>query len=70
MPTAPKTLKTNEPLALRPREAAAMLNVSDRTLWLWTNRGDIPHVRQGRCILYPVDALRAWLDAQTEGGDR
>jgi excisionase family DNA binding protein len=63
-------------LSLRPREAAKALGVSERTLWDWTQRGDVPHVRRGKAILYPVDALRRWLNEQataapetaTEGG--
>jgi excisionase family DNA binding protein len=51
-------------LALRPREAAKALGVSERSLWEWTHRGDVPHVRIGRTILYPVDGLRAWLNRQ------
>jgi excisionase family DNA binding protein len=49
-------------LAMRPREAAAALGISERLLWEWTNRGEIPHVRIGKAILYPVDVLRRWLD--------
>ncbi len=60
-------------LALRPREAAAALGVSERTLWDWTRRGAVPHVRRGKTILYPVTALTRWLDEQAtaraaEGG--
>ncbi|MGQ9649526.1 MAG: helix-turn-helix domain-containing protein [Phycisphaerae bacterium] len=53
-------------LALRPREAAKSLGVSERTLWTWTQQGIIPHIRLGKTILYPVDALRRWLDEQTK----
>ena len=62
-------------LALRPREAAAALGVSERTLWDWTQRGDVPHVRRGKTIMYPVSALTRWLDEQAtakaavEGGE-
>jgi len=60
-----EALMRNDPatpcLALRPREAAAALGVSERTLWDWTQRGDVPHVRRNNTILYPVDALRRWL---------
>ena len=52
-------------LALRPRDAAKALGVSERLLWEWTHRGDLPHVKVGRTILYPVDALREWLNRQT-----
>ena len=31
-------------LAMRPREAARALGVCERTLWAWTQRGDVPHV--------------------------
>jgi len=51
-------------LALRPREAARALGVSERTLWTWTSEGTVPHVRHGKIILYPVDALRHWLNAK------
>ncbi|MCL2647109.1 MAG: helix-turn-helix domain-containing protein [Phycisphaerales bacterium] len=60
-------------LAMRPREAAAALGVSERTLWTWTNEGAIPHIRRGKTIMYPVNTLTHWLDEQataktTEGG--
>ena len=53
-------------LALRPREAAKALGISERTLWAWTHDGDLPHVRIGRMTLYPVDALRDWLRRRVE----
>ena len=64
---------TKESLALRPREAAKALGVSERTLWEWTHRRDVPHVRIGRTIMYPVDALREWLNRQADiknGGEQ
>ena len=57
-----------ERLALRPAEAARLLGVSGRTLWGWTRRGVIPFIRQGRIILYPLAALRAWLEEQSRTG--
>jgi excisionase family DNA binding protein len=52
---------------MRPREAAKALGVSERTLWDWTQRGEVPHVRRGeKIILYPVSALRTWLDEQAK----
>jgi excisionase family DNA binding protein len=56
------------PLALRPREAAKALGVSERLLWDWTHHGDIPHVKVGRTILYPVSELQVWLSRQAEAG--
>ncbi len=66
------TEAANTTLALRPREAAKALGVSERTLWGWTHAGTVPHVRVGRTILYPVDALRDWLRQQSgpaKGGE-
>lgn len=62
---------TRTSLALRPREAAKALGVSERLLWQWTHDGAIPHLRVGRTILYPVDMLQEWLRRQAEpkGGD-
>lgn len=51
-------------LALRPREAAVALGVSERTL-----RGllpELPHVRVGGCVLLPVAALREWLSKRVQ----
>ncbi len=60
-------------LALRPREAAKALGISERMLWsLTAPRGRIQSVRVGSCVLYPVTGLQAWLDRQaqatSEGG--
>ena len=47
----------NNRLLLTSREAAAMLSVSERTLWGVTHpRGDLPAVMIGRCVRYdPAD---------------
>lgn len=59
-----------QPLALRPREAATALGISERLLWTWTNQGLIPHLRIGKAIVYPVDSLRTWLLEQAQKGAR
>lgn len=51
-------------LAVGAVEAAKMLGVSPRTVWALTRSGRLPHVRLGRRIVYPVEALRAWLAAE------
>jgi len=51
-------------LALRPKEAARALGISDRLLWTKTNMGEIPHVRIGKRVLYPVAELQLWLAEQ------
>jgi len=62
------------PMALRPREAARALGVSERWLWEKTKTGEIPCLKAGRCILYPVAMLEEWLRSraagQQEGGER
>ncbi len=51
-------------LGLRPREAAKALGIGERLLWSKTNAGEIPHLRVGRAIIYPVDLLRDWMVEQ------
>lgn len=48
-------------LALRLRDAARAVGVSDRTLWGWTRDGLVPVVRINGTVLYAVDSLRAFL---------
>jgi excisionase family DNA binding protein len=56
------------PLALRPRDAARALNISERSLWQLARDGGVPCVRVGRSVLYPVAALQKWLDDSQKGG--
>ena len=49
-------------LALRPREAAQALGLSERKLR--EVLPELPHVRVGGAVLLPVEALRAWLQQQ------
>lgn len=62
------TLSTPErvidPLALRPRDAARVLGISERLLWDWTRTEGVPHVRIGNVVLYPVEVLKNWLAAK------
>ncbi len=57
-------------LALRPKEAARALGIGERLLWEKTNCGEVPHVRMGKAILYPVAVLERWLAEQAEGVKR
>ncbi len=65
MPTSPII-----PLALRRRDAARVLNISERTLWEWTRAGLIPCARIGtgsrKTVLYSVVDLQAWLSRQAD----
>jgi len=51
-------------LLFKPDEARTALGISARKLWGLTASGDIPHIRIGRCVRYPVDDLRAWIEEQ------
>ena len=64
------------PLAVRPRAAAKILGISERTLWsLSAPRGPIPCARIGhgkrKSVLYSLVHVQTWLADQTakqEGG--
>jgi len=53
-------------LALRAPDAATALGIGERNLWELTNRGDIPHVRIGRAVVYPVIGLETFLAEHTQ----
>ena len=67
-PIAPPGESITPALALRPAAAARALGIGTRLLWELTNRGEIPCVRIGRCVTYPVALLNEWLAARAEGG--
>ena len=53
-----------EPLALRPKEAAKALGLSERKLRELLP--ELPHLRVGGAVLLPVESLRAWLKEHAE----
>lgn len=52
------------PLALRSRDAARALGITERTVIALADSGAIPCVRLGNVTIFPVSCLRAWLDSQ------
>lgn len=67
-----------EPLALRPRQAAAAIGVSEKTLERLTDAGAIPCVRmypptatkrQRAIVVYEVAALREYLASSRRAGE-
>jgi excisionase family DNA binding protein len=56
---------TDNRLLLTAREAAAALSISARKLWSLTASGEVPHVRIGRAVRYPADALTEWVAQRT-----
>ena len=55
-------------LALRKRQMAAALSVSERTLQDWETQEGFPTIRIGGVILYPVDGAKKWLDERIQKG--
>lgn len=53
---------------LKRSEAAQALGISPRKLWELTASGDIRCVRIGRSVRYDADDLRAWVQANKQGG--
>jgi excisionase family DNA binding protein len=51
-------------LALRPREAAAAINVSLSTLERLTKSGEIPVVKLGRVRLYELTVLESFIKSR------
>ena len=53
-------------LLLTPLQAAECLSVSSRKLWSMTAAREIPHIRLGRCVRYPIDDLKRWIEELKE----
>lgn len=63
-------ISTDNRLAVGAREAAKMVGICEKTLWTLSQRGDIPSIRVLGRRLYPVDALRQWINEKLrEGAD-
>lgn len=52
-------------LALRHARAAKALDISPRMLLKLRQAGQVPFVRLGRAVVYPVPELEKWLSEQT-----
>ena len=62
METMKMTTQTpDKPLLLRPRDAARMLALSERTLWSLTQAGLLPCVRVGKAVRYDPADLAEWV---------
>lgn len=55
-------------LALRPRQAAEALGISEATLDRLTKDRRMPVIRLDRAVLYPLKELSEWLSGQVDGG--
>lgn len=52
---------------LRPREAAEWLQVSERTLWTLTQKGEITSIRIGRSVRYDLGDLIEFVESRKVG---
>jgi excisionase family DNA binding protein len=64
MPIAPPLVSETAPdrLLLTPRQAAAALSISERTLWQLTRGGALPCIRIGRAVRYDPRDLQDYID--------
>ena len=60
----PRPVDLSSRVALRPKEAATALGVSERTLRRWMRDRSLPYLRPDRGILIPVAGLMEWLAEQ------
>ena len=56
-----------EILLVSPREAARVLNISERSLHTWTKAGMIPVVRIGKSVRYSLDSLKEFIEKAEKG---
>jgi len=56
----------NTKTILTAAEVAKMLNVSKATVYNGARTSQIPSVRVGHRILFPVDAIRNWLEVRSQ----
>lgn len=56
-------------IAVKPSEAARLLDISRPTLYRWMAREDFPVCRIGGCVRIPVADLRDWVKAQRRAGE-
>lgn len=62
------TTPTHPDRLLTYREAGEILGVTERTIWTFVNRGELPAVRFGRSVrIDPVD-LREFIERSKNGG--
>lgn len=52
---------------MRPREAAKWLQVSERTLWTLTQKGEITSIRIGRSVRYDMSDLIEFVESRKVG---
>jgi len=64
----PMTEEAPVKLLLTPRQAAAALQLSERTLWELTRRGEIKRIKINSCVRYDVKDLEAFIEGKKREG--
>jgi hypothetical protein len=59
-----------QPLLLKEKEAAMMLNFSPRLLWSLSNQGLVPFIRLGGAKRYSPEDLKAFIQSEREKGPK
>ena len=59
---ATESFVSRQELAVSVRRAAALLGVSEDSVYQKVRAGELPHKRLGRRIIIPRAALERWLD--------
>lgn len=54
-------MKEVKPAALKVKEAARYLNLSESTVRKMSDTGELPCFKLGRARYFPLDALNAWM---------
>ena len=58
------------PLLLNVKQLAALLSVSDSSVYELIEEEDFPSLRIGKRIVIPKEELRKWITSHTKGGQR
>lgn len=58
------------PLLLNVKQLAALLGVSDSSVYELIEEEDFPSLRIGKRIVIPKEELRKWITLHTKGGQR
>ena len=62
VPTKEIQMPAEQPMLLRPREAAEWLAISERKLWSLTQSEEIKAIKVGRSVRYDLRDLLAWIE--------
>jgi excisionase family DNA binding protein len=60
-PITPSPAAEILPQFVTAQQIAQATGCADSTIYAWAERGDIPHVRLGRCIRFNLRDVEAWL---------